>query len=773
LRSIFDWLKGPASSSPSASAPAGASWPAQLGHYRIERKLGEGGMGAVYVARDDRLQRDVALKTISSLTAADDTARRRFWREARAAASVNHPNVCQIYEIGEEDGTLFIAMELLEGQSLSDRLKQSSMPLAEALPTTLGVLAALSALHSRGVVHRDMKPSNIFLTAHGVKLLDFGLARPAPHDDQITAPDLTRVGTVVGTPRYMAPEQALGDAIDARTDLFAVGAILFEMLAGRPAFVGATVVAILHATMHEQPPALTGPAAIAAVDRVIRRALAKRRDDRPVSAEAMADELRDIPTSDSGKIAAARTLTRVVVLPFRTLGSDPDTDFLAFSLPDAITTSLSGIPSLVVRSSATAAKFAGDAPDFKAIAVEADVDRVVTGRLLRSGEQLRVVAQLVEAPSGTVLTSETVPAPLGDLFKLQDDITRRVVNALALPLGGAMASPSPDVPHNPRAYELYLRANEVGRMYESVIQARELYERCVALDPTFAPAWARLGRCHRVIGKYIEVVPGSVAKAEEAYRRALELNPRLTVAHKLYAGLEADTGKGTRAIVRLLGEATRHGNDAELFAGLVHACRYCGLNDESITAHAEARRLDPNVETSVEQTVLMTGDIEKLLTISQPGIIAGADDVIRVVGLGMAGRRQEAGERLSHIIEHPRIPLFKIWMAHLRAWLDRKPAEMFAGVEELLSLAVFEDPEALFQEGWLLCDVGEYDRGMSFIERAIDRGYFPVATLSRSPQFHALRDRPAFRSLVNDAEAGRQRALAEFKNAGGDRLFGR
>ncbi len=242
----------------------------------------------------------------------------------------------------------------------------------------------------------------------------------------------------MGTPRYMAPEQVVGEAVDARSDLFAAGAILFEMLAGRPAFGGRTIVEILHATLHEQPPALTGSPAVAAVDRVIRRALAKQPAERPASADSMAEELRAVRGVDSDDTPAlAQTLTRLVVLPFRVLRPDAETDFLAFSLPDAISTSLSGIGSLIVRSSAIAARFAGEAPDLKAVAAEADVDRVVMGTLLRSGDQLRAVAQLVEAPGGTLITSQTVQSSLGDLFRLQDDIARRVVEALSLPLAGA------------------------------------------------------------------------------------------------------------------------------------------------------------------------------------------------------------------------------------------------------------------------------------------------------------------------------------------------
>ena len=742
--------------------------PSRLGRYSIERKLGEGGMGVVYAARDDRLQRTIAVKTLSAV---DDAARERLWREARAAASVNHPNICQIYEIGEDAGRVFIAMELLEGEPLADRLKRGPLSVSDTLSIALGMLSALSALHARGIVHRDLKPSNVFLTPHGVKLLDFGLAQPELEGPTTVAAAVTRTGMVMGTPRYMAPEQITGGFIDSRTDLFAAGATIFEMLAGRPAFGGRTIVDVLHATMYEQPPALSGSAAVAAVDRVIRRAMAKRADDRPASAEAMAEELRAIRTDTGSTPAVARPLTRLVVLPFRVLRSDPETDFLAFSLPDAIATSLSANPSIIVRSSAVAARFGTDTPDLKALAAEADVDRVVMGTLLRSREQLRAAAQLVEAPAGTLLTSHTVQSSLGDLFRLQDDIARRVSDALALPLSGSVPH-TPDAPHDARAYELYLRGHDLARTYDGMPRARELYERCLDLDPRFAPAWAHLGRCHRVIGKYIEASPQSEARAEEALQRALALSPRLTVAHKFYANLEADVGQATRGVVRLLGEANRHGNDPELFAGLVHACRYCGLFDQSIAAHVEARRLDPNVPTSLDQTLLMAGDIQRLMSGQPPPIIAGADDGIRVIGLGLDGQLTEARRRLEQMRQSSRIPLFQMWIEYLVAWLDRRGTDMLARIGLFGSLKIHEDPEAMFQQGWLLCDVGEHDAGFDYVRRAVAKGYFVAPTLANRPQFDALRDRPEFSAVLEQAEEGRRRAHAAFVAAGGERLIG-
>jgi TolB-like protein len=753
---------------PTTSAAAGH--PARIGRYVIERQLGQGGMGVVYAAHDDRLQRTIALKTLSS-PSDDEVARQRLWREARAAASVNHPNICQIYEVGEDQGQVFIAMELLDGEALSERLQREVLSVADALPVALGILAALSALHGRSIVHRDLKPSNVFLTTHGVKLLDFGLARPPLSATLDIDGALTNTGVVMGTPRYMSPEQITGEPVDARSDLFAVGAILFEMLTGRPPFSGRSLPEVFHATCYEQPPALSGSPGVVAVDRVIRRALAKRAADRPASAEEMAEELRSLGGSATGNaVTVARALTRLVVLPFRILRSDPETDFLAFSLPDAIATSLARNPALIVRSSAIGGRFGGDTPDLKALAADADVDRVVMGTLMRSGDQIRALAQLVDATAGTLLASEVVQSSMGELFRLQDDIARRVCDALSLPLSGEQLTA--EAPNDARAYELYLRANELARTYDGLPAARELYMRCLDLDSRFAPAWAQLGRCHRVIGKYIDGSADSESRAEDALRRALALSPRLSIAHKYYAQLEDDLGRAESAMVRLLGEADRHGNDPELFAGLVHACRYCGLYEQSIAAHAEARRLDPNVPTSLDQTLLMAGDIDVLLGIEPARIIAGADDGIRVIGLGLAGRRAEARVKLDEMRQASRIPLFDAWIDYLMAWIEKRGQEMTKLTATFSGMKINDDPEAIFQEGWLLCDIGDHEAGLSRLQRAVAKGYFVSPTLSTRAQFDALRGDARFQAVLEAAEAGRQRALASFHTNGGPRLLG-
>ena len=746
--------------------------PTKIGPYVITGQLGRGGMGIVYEALDPRLQRTVAIKTLAS-PAGDEEARKRFWREARAAASVNHPNICQIYEIGEHEGRLFIAMELLSGEPLADLLREGPMSVSETIRVGLGILAALSALHSRGLIHRDLKPSNVFLTPHGVKLLDFGLARAIPTGMDGTQADVTRTGMVMGTPRYIAPEQLTGEPIDGRCDLFATGVILFEMLAGRPAFQGNNVVEVLHSTLNEQPPALSGSGTVAAVDRVIRRAIAKRPAERPPTADAMADDLRAIGEGMNGDTppALARTLVRIVVLPFRVLRPDPETDFLAFSLADAVATSLTAFGSLIVRSTSTVARFAVEAPDLKGLAAAADVDRVVMGTLLRSGDQLRATAQLVEAPGGTLLTSHTATSSLGDLFQLQDDLARRIVDVLSLPLAGAPSTP--DAPHDARAYALYLEANALARRYEQLPQARDLYERSVELDSRFAPAWAQLGRTLRVIGKFMGGTPDIESRAEEALRRALELSPRLSVAHKYYAGLESDTGHSRAALTRLLEEAGRHGNDPELFAGLVHACRYCGLFEESIAAHDEARRLDPHVPTSLEETLLLMGDVERLLQVRRARGVESGEDLNHVMALGLTGRTEEARRIVVSMRDGTELSAFRVWSSFMEAWLDRRPDEMLRHRLSLGNLKIMEDPEAIFQEGFLFCDAGNSERGLDLVRRAVAKGYFVAETLRKSRAFTDVRDDAAFQEILAAAEAGREQAARVFRERGGERLLGR
>jgi non-specific serine/threonine protein kinase len=722
-------------------------------------------MGVVYAASDERLHRRVAIKMVRDASP-DPQSRERFWREARAAASVSHPNVCQLYEIGEANGKLFIAMELLEGESLASRLATGPIHLDKGVEIMLAVLSALDAIHARAIVHRDLKPSNIFLTPHGVKLLDFGLARPVEDAADGTHTGITIAGTVMGTPHYMSPEQVTGDALDARSDLFAAGAILFELLVGNTAFPGKTAPQVIHGVMYDPIPSLGGSPALAAVDRIIHRATEKRPAARYRDAAAMAQDLRAASLlADSGEVPTARTMTRLIVLPYRMLRPDPDIEFLSFSLADAITASLGSLESLVVRSSLAAARFMTGSPDLAALASELDVDAAVTGTLLRAGEQVRVATQLVEVPGGRLIWSETTQVTLNDVFQLQDDLTRRIVGSLSLPLSSReQRQLSRDAPATARAYEYFLRGNELASDPKSWTIARDLYQQAIEEDPRYAPAWARLGRVHRLIGKLGGGSADDVARAETALQRALELNPDLPLAHNLTAQIDLDRGRARDAMVRLLGQASRRSTDPELFAALVSACRYGGLLGASLSADARARRLDPSIKTSVVHTQWMLGEHEAVAAnIVEAPVIAG-------FSLLALGRDAEARVFLAERAQTAP-PMIRRIVGALQALLEGRRADAVAAIQTVVASG-FRDPEGLYYLARQLARADAVEEAVALLDRVTASGFCCSPLFESDAWLDPLRDRPGFVAVLRRARQEHELAVSAFDAAGGDRVLG-
>jgi serine/threonine protein kinase len=743
--------------------------PDRIGHYRIVRQIGRGGMGIVYEAIDERLQRPVAIKAI--LPASNPQMRDRLLREARTAAAVSHPHICQLFEIGEHEGEPFLAMELLEGQSLADRLEAGPLPPAEAIATAVAVLSALDVLHRRWIVHRDLKPSNVFLSTHGVKLLDFGLARPV--DPQLLETTVvTLPGVLLGTPPYMSPEQARGLDVDARSDLFAMGAVLFEMLSGRPAFNGPSAIDALHAVLHEQPPALVGSLAVVDADRVIQRALTKAPAERYQTAEEMATDLRAcLARGDLASSVTARAATRLMVLPFRMLRPDAAIDFLAFSLPDAITVSLSGLESLIVRSSLAASRYSADQPDLRALAREAGVDAVVTGSLLQSAGLVRVSVQLVEVPSGTLLWSHAAQVPLDDMFQIQDAVCSAVVEALALPLSSReQRLLRRDVPASSEAYALYLRANRLSATSSQWRDAIESYQRAVEADPSYAPAWARFGRCLRVMSKYGSAPEAEEWRdqAEEALQRAFRINPDLSLAHHLYTHFEVDAGRSLEAMVRLLGRVRGCSSDPELYAGLVHACRYVGLLDASIAAYRRATRLDPAIRTSIAHSFFMSGDFERVieLDVDDPAYLSA-------LSLHALGRSEEAIGLCR--VAHERSPSnegLRLVMDAVRSFLEGHLEEGRAAIARLQSFTTFSDPEGLYYWAQTSAGLGDHESALSLLSRAVDTGLYCVRGFEVSPLLSVLRRFPAFDDILERARVRQRAAAKAFVDADGPRLLG-
>ena len=459
------------------------------------------------------------------------------------------------------------------------------------------------------------------------------------------------------------------------------------------------------------------------------------------------------------------TLTRLIVLPFRLLRDDPDTAFLAFSLPDAVTSSLSGLESLVVRSSLVASRYAGAPADTRAIGAEADVDMIVTGTLLRSADAVRVNAQLTEAASGTLLWSHTAQASVGDFFQLQDELTRRIVESLAVPLTARDKQRLvTDVPSSKAAYDHFLRGNQLSVDSKQWSVARELYERCVAEDPRFAPAWARLGRVYHVQTKYIESAGGDtdecLTRAESAFRKALAINPDLPIAHKLYAQLEADLGRAHDAMVRLVSRARTA--DPELMAGLVTACRYCGLLDASVAAHQRARALDRKIPTSVMHTWFMQGDWERLaaLPVAEfPYIVA--------LALVEFGRGDEALAPLREV--EARMPTRRRHVAvAVRALIEGRTAESVSEMKAMLS-PDFRDPEGRFYVARHVARYGDADEALAQLEGVVADGFSCYPVFERDPWLDALRPKPRFTELLErcaSRHAASRRAFEELNGRG-------
>ena len=761
---LLRWRRGPKGQEPvgEAAAPE-AELPSRINHYRIRGSLGQGGMGVVYLAEDERLGRNVALKVLRD-NSTDPNAQLRLVREARIAAGVSHPLICQVFELGEWNGQPFIAMELIDGEPLAARLTNGPLAAADALRIAVAVVEALVVLHRRGIVHRDLKPSNVFVTETGVKVLDFGLARPTISAQDEAANAITQSGLFLGTPRYAAPEQLLGDEVDHRADLFSAGVMLFEMLAGRPPFSGKTLAAVANSVLHDAPPVLTGSPAISAVDRVLHRALSKKPEDRYPSADALAADLRNASQlAASDQVAEARPMLRLAVLPFRLLKRDPETDYLGLSLADALVSSLTGLESLVVRSSLKTARYANTVPDLEAIASDLAVDVVLTGSMMRAQDQMRVSAELVSIPGGDIWWSQTTHVPLDAVIDLHDELARRVI--ASLPLTAQDRNFRPRAAGNAKAFDLYLHGMRLRGETASWTQAHAFFAQSLELDSAFAPAWAERGRIERLFGKYAD--PAQLSQAESSFLRALEIDPENGAAQYYYAQLEIDLGRLDAALARLLERVRHRRAEPHIYAALVHACRYGGLLDESLAAHRHAQRLDPTLPTTVHHTYYMLGDYERALAAAGP-----VGDPFKARVLLALNRDEEALACARH--EEQRfasVPLMGVFSQVLRAGIEGHRDEGEAAIRRVQSFG-FSDGEGLFYLAGLCAKLQSLDLAQQLLARAVDAGFLCETAFETDVTLTPLRSAEGWPQLMDRLHSKRSRVTNEFVRAGGRALLG-
>jgi len=747
----------------------------RLGPYEVLAPIGAGGMGEVYKARDTRLDRAVAIKVLPSNLSSNPELRARLDREARAISSLSHPNICTLYDVGHQEGHDFLVMEFLEGETLADRLKRGPLPIEEVLKISIEVADALDKAHRRGIVHRDLKPANLFLTVHGAtKILDFGLAKAAVVMDGGenttlgSELQLTCSGAAVGTVGYMSPEQARGEPLDARSDLFSFGVLLYEATTGCRPFSGATSAILFDAILNRRPKPMTelNPKTPEDVERIVTRLLAKGSASRYQSAQGVLEELRAARDAVRRDFRSSATLPHttpsIAVLPFANLSADPEQEYFSDGLAEEIINALTQVSGLKVIARTSAFAFKGKNEDIRKIAETLGVTNVLEGSVRRAGGRIRVTAQLIQATDGTHLWSQRYDREMVDVFAIQDEVSAAISDQLKVRLTDRKRSPN-----SVAAYEAYLEGRYHSQKASPAGLAKALpcFERAIALDPSYAPAYHGMAEYYWILATVGLADPRVLLpKSAAASRRALELDGTMAESH-------ATIGAVSLALDYDFAEAERHIRRAlELNSvALSVCCAYgqwylpaLGRLDEAVEVMNRALGQDPlsPVLRLVKGWNLLCSrrceeavqEFERVLDVDPNNL--GAQYYLVFARLQQKHFEEALAIAEKVVREHGRgsFALYALGMAHAKAGHIEEARDMLA---ELMKPAswTYVPARAIAD---LYGALGELDLAFEWAHKAIGQRDPHMLTVKGDPNFDPLRSDPRYPALLkkmNLAEA--------------------
>ncbi len=731
-----------------------------ISHYKILSKIGEGGMGVVYKAEDTKLRRTVALKFLPPELMRDNEAKERFVQEAQAAAALDHPNICTIYEINESEGHTYISMAHIKGQSLKEKIASGPVKIEEALDIAIHTAEGLKEAHEKGIVHRDIKPANIMLTEKGqVKIMDFGLAKLS------WGVDLTKTATIMGTVAYMSPEQASGEKIDHRTDIWSLGCVLYEMLAGHRPFKSTHDQAAIYSILNEEPEPIASLRKDLPVgfEMILHSCLQKDPRNRYRDMEALFSDLRSIDLEDNTQILLAVQAIdeppSIAVLPFVNMSADPENEYFSDGLSEAIINSLTKIKDFKVVARTSAFSFKGKDVDIRDIGGQLDVNKVLEGSVQKAGNRLRITAQLINVSDGYHLWSERFDRNMDDIFAIQDEISLAIVDNLKLKLlKGEKTKLVKRHTNDPEAYSFYLKGRYFynKRKEEDMKRSVEYFERALKKDPKFALPYAGLADTYATFGFY-HWLPYEKArsKAKEFAFKGLEVDDSVGETHAAYANyiwwfewqwVEAE--KEYKKAIQL------NPSDVEARHMYAHLLESSGRFDEAIAEMGKALTLEPlqiNLNHCMGNILLFSGDYDGAIDLFQKTIEMDPGFPLQYFWLGRAylqtGELQKAIEVFEKGTEFPTISTSVLGGLGFAYTIEGRKDDAQKILDQLndLSKERYVDPYFI---AYIYMGLGDIDKTFEYLEKCFEVGDMYLSYLPIDPIFKELHDDPRFEALM-------------------------